>query len=361
VYASVLNKGYFKYGLKDSAKVKMGLPYATHEENITGLRPLCVVGDKIYVRDTENQQNPLIVLDKNTLEPLPEDQAVKNLNKNKRNFEEDDWNRPIFEVTDDQKLRNLITKSARGSFRCLTTSPIIFDGTHILVISTHYVINETERESIDYQTMEKFFTIEMYHPETMNYAGSIKLDLNMETDGKPNDLDQTQLEDLEELKEHIYDRKPASVVLAHNKRNIIIAYEKNMFVFDYSTGKRISDKIKLAHVPLSFNTHSSEFWSIDMLADDFTFSTYKVSGFGAKAESKTIQNITSLFDTKSKEIAGQIESGTTKVPKRSTLNMLKGLSKSKSLYKNSKEAEQESKPIDYTLASFCLLEKVLDG
>jgi hypothetical protein len=195
-----------------------------------------MVGDKIYVRDTDNQENPLIVLDKNTLEPLLEDQAVKNLNKNKRNFEEDDWNRPIFEVTDDQKLKDLITKSARGSFRCLTTSPIIFDGTHILVISTHYVINETERESLDYQTMEKFFTIEMYHPETMNYAGSIKLDLNMETDEKPNNLDQTQLEDLEELKEHMYGRKPASVVLAHNKRNIIIAYETNMFVFDYNTG-----------------------------------------------------------------------------------------------------------------------------
>jgi hypothetical protein len=98
-----------------------------------------------------------------------------------------------------------------------------------------------------------------------------------------------------------------------------------------------------------------------MQADDFTFLTYKISGFGAKAESKTIQNITSLFDTKSKEIAGKIESGTTKVPRRSTLNMLKGLSKDKTLYKSNQEAEQESKPIDYTLASFGLLEKVLDG
>lgn len=356
-----MNKGYFKYGLKNSAKVKTGLPYATHKDYITYSRPLCIVGDKIYVRDQNNQSSPLIVLDKNTLELLAEDQAVKNLKKNMKNLDEDDWNRPIFEVTDSDQLKDIINKSIRGSFRCLKKSPIFYDGTHILVISTHYVKNEADSEQVIFQTMEKFFVIEMYDPETMNYAGSIRLDLNIETQDEHISLNQTQLEDIEELKEHIYDERHPLVTLAHNKRNIIISFDKNMFVFDYTTGKRITDKIKLADHPLSFNIQTSEFWSIDFEANDFTLLTYKISGFGSKEERKSIQSLNDLFDTKTKEINDQMKEKTIVIPHRNTLNMLKGLSKNNTSHKISLEVQKQTKPINHTFASFSLLKKIFDG
>jgi len=45
---------------------------------------------------------------------------------------------------------------------------MFYDGTNICLISTHFVKGDSDGEFPNFQTMEKFYCIEMYDPQTMN-------------------------------------------------------------------------------------------------------------------------------------------------------------------------------------------------
>ena len=64
----------------------------------------------------------------------------------------------------------------------------------------------------------------MYDPKTMTCVETKKLNLEKaKIKGEEQEhLTQTQIEDIEELKEHLYDERFETVTLAHNRKNIVI-------------------------------------------------------------------------------------------------------------------------------------------
>lgn len=117
LYMTVTGKGVFKVGYKNSVQVKAGLTYAKNMFRDYKKKTITVVGDKVYIRQNEDSSNPLVILNKHTLEVLKDDDIIKDLAENKRNYEEDDWNKIKYEITDKDRLKDIITKSIRGSFR----------------------------------------------------------------------------------------------------------------------------------------------------------------------------------------------------------------------------------------------------
>jgi len=74
---------------------------------------------------------------------------------------------------------------------------------------------------------------------------------------------QKQIEELEELKDYLFDERFETVNLAHNRKHIILTFKDSMYVFSFETGQRLTDRIKLPFSPKAFNIHNSQFWYVD--------------------------------------------------------------------------------------------------
>jgi hypothetical protein len=101
---------------------------------------------------------------------------TQKLIKIKRN-PDDDWNKSILEVTNSQELIKAIQQGRPGSYRELYHTPLFYDGTHLCVISTHYVKGEDFGDDVVLSQLDKFYMLEMYDPETLAFAESVKLEL----------------------------------------------------------------------------------------------------------------------------------------------------------------------------------------
>jgi len=131
IYLTVAGKGIYKIGLKHNIKVKPGILYAHNPLTDFKIKAISVVGDRVYIRQCENEDQPLLIFDKQTLKEQKDDEIIKFLKENKRNYDEDDWNKLKFEVTNKDKLKDIISKSIRGAFRCLIKTPLFYDGKNL--------------------------------------------------------------------------------------------------------------------------------------------------------------------------------------------------------------------------------------
>jgi outer membrane biosynthesis protein TonB len=359
VYMKVGGKSFQKVGVENGIKVKAGLTYEKNSTELVDLKnhSVCVTPDFTLTRHVYYSEHPVRIWDSKTMALQEDHKLILKLKENQRNFDEDDWNKRIFEISDQEKLKDIITKSIRGSFRCLRKTPMFYDGTNLCVIATNYIKGDTENDQIQFQTMEKFFTIEIYDPSTFNFIKEIKLDFEKASSSNEGQEQQTQeqIEDLEELKENMFDERFETVNLAHNFKHITISYKKKLFVFDFETGKRLTDAISIPHKPDCFNRHDSRFWYVDRNNYEFTVASFKLIGFDAEGNSSyKLSDLETLISKRVRTEVKKASQNMEPLPKRGALSLLKRLTTGKSQYTQSSEQVENTDKNSKEVTSFLI-------
>ena len=302
-------------------------------------------------------QNSLTIYEKEALKVLEDDPILKKLTDNKRTVE-DDWNKPIFEVTNEEELKDCIEKSVKGSFRRLKNTPMFFDGEYLCVFVTYFTKPENDADINTFKDMPRSFMVEMYDPETLEFRNRVPLDIELEGQ-EASDL--KVQEELEHIKTILGCEYPSTVVAASNGKILATGKGDALYFFDLETGKRISDKINLPFKVNGFNRDDSTFWGIDENYSKYELISCKVSGFDLNTESERLINIKKLFSIQLKDALKEMSKSTTKSVEKSTIGLLKRLTKSQTTYDQAQSDAAASKDLPQHLSTLSISHVILEG
>lgn len=345
-------KGLYKIGIRNAITVKEGFNYAKNLDYSQQTRPICLVGNKLFVRDLLDPAVPLKLYDKDTLNPIEDEDFKKNLLQHKRNIDVDNWNKPLLEITTEAQLKSTIKSGVPGTYRSLRETPLFTDGTNLYVISTHYIKAEIDSEEPNLDALEKTYSIEIYDPVSLELLQTLKLDLDAGEAG-------TSPDDVELLRNILSPKLLDEVVCATNGKTLILGKGQDAFVFSLETGKRYPERLSFTFKLGGYNNFDSRVWGLDSY--QLRFNSNRVSEFGDINSLQKIVDLNQLKLKRDKEILSSLKQKTQMVPRRTTINLLKKLVKSENRHEKSQQVIKETQEVEKSLSAYAIASTLYQG
>jgi hypothetical protein len=320
------------------------------------INSMVCIGDRIYWRDIESESTSMHVINKHTMQFVEhqQDHQMNIRNNIIRDFEKDDWNKPLLEVSNKQKLDKLTTKE--GLYRVIDSTPLFTNGTHLWVIVKYVQFsqkeqnqeeeaklkekkkqknkpkaNERTKESEKGNNDQYNFTVvryevEMYDSETWEFVKSIQLYFEPENiEIERNEMDRTMskldFEELRQIKEDISQLKltincqeEAEVIWWINNNILIMIESEKFHFFDMKTGRRFKETIDISEEidpncsTVLYNYSTNVFWYLNSNDKDYPqLKSFSINGFG-EVTNKIVKNKLEFQNFQKKMITKIIES-----------------------------------------------------
>ena len=319
VYLWNYGQGLFKFGWRNTVTSKKGLnyKYASTSSSYTN-KKICLIKDKLIVRDYNETDVPFRVYDKNTLEVVETDDYKSKLIKCKRNLGSDTWNTPKLETTNSSDLSAAISKGGEESYRSLTETPLFTDGKHIYVISTFFVEGNYDKEEVGYQ-------VEAFCPETWRWVKTTKL--VVEPDQSPSLSSEAAAKIVEETEKVKHSLTRNNIIRwnwATNGKVMTLSHNGLMYFFDLETGKRSSETVSISSYDGGYDYNTNTFWSYNSGASSPTINSFKVEGFKNETQGESSSSLNDFIKSRTTQIVEQ-QRNEQRIQPRSIVSMLKGL------------------------------------
>ena len=199
------------------------------------MKSIVHINGKLYLRDNKDAENPIKIVDKDTLEVVKDSNLRKIIEEKRRKKDEDPWNLPIYEVTLEEDFNSVMEQGLPEPQRRVSDSVIFTEGKHIYIIATYY-----ERKDVDH------YEVEMYDPETLNFIKSVKLILEPDTESIESTARIQDINDhTETLKNAMMDNLKGRVNFMTNGSVLCINITNKLYFFSMETGLRSPDYVHI--------------------------------------------------------------------------------------------------------------------
>lgn len=328
---------------------KEGMIYHTNTE-ITDRRFLVHLDGKLYIRNNADYENPIKLVNKDTLSEINDDGLKAIVTKSKRNLDKDDWNTPIFEITKEEDLQATIEKGYTGPLRRMTNSPLFTDGKFLCLLAQYF-----DKAEFSYAT------VEFYDPHTLAFKKSVKLVFEPETlSHQPED--QQIIDETEYIKYGVNNQYNINTMnLFSNGTHLIIVYSQRWYFFSLETGIRSRVTFTTNGYYSGYDHTTNSFWTLENISS-LTLRKFTIDGFhGSYAESNKSPKYDENYGNRVKDTLKELSSTPVKMEPKTINNLLHSLLKSKNDRQADQEAARNSQEADTNLLLFSILDKINNG
>ena len=302
------------------------------------------------MRDNKDIENPIQIVDKDSLEVVKNDSLNKLIVESKRDENNDAWNFPIYEVTSEAAFNSIMEKGLPESQRRMDDTGIFTEGKYIYIVATYYDKAEVEH-----------YEVEIYDPETLNFVKSVKLVLepNIESVLDSKKI-QTINDDTEFLKNSMTNTFKRRINFMTNGDVLIMNVNKKLFFFSMKTGERSPTVLDTFGMYACYNYYTNTFYSFHDTPP--ILDSFKIDGFSEpKSDTNKSAKFEKFYKTRVKDIQATLDSSVTNIKKNSVTNLLDSLIKSKDDYSENKEITKTSQAVDLPITLFAILSKISTG
>ena len=335
--------------MRNTLTSKKGLTYVYSTSN-TNIRSIVHINGKLYIRDNKDMDNPIQIIDKDSLEIVKDENFKKLIVEKRRNENDDPWNLSIYEITSQTAFNFIMEKGLPEPQRRMDDTGIFTEGKYIYIVATYYDKNEVDH-----------YEVEVYDPETLNHVKSIKLvlepDIESILDSKKI---QTINDDTEFLKNHMTNTSKGRVNFMTNGSVLVINVSSKLFFFSMKTGERSPTVLNITGTYACYNYYTNTFYSF--YDQPPVLNSFKIEGFLEPNSDETKSGkFEKFYKSRVKEMQAKLDSSITNIKKNTVANLLDSLLKSKNDYAEKKEITKTAQAIDLPTTLFAILNKINSG